>query len=299
MSAPELLATAVRELAFATDLGTVTSIVRRAARRVSGADGVTFVLRDGSECYYVDEDAIAPLWKGRRFRMAECISGWVIRHGRAVAIPDVYQDDRIPHDAYRPTFVKALAMVPVRPQDPVAAIGAYWAREHLASEEELAAMRVLADASSTALAAIDSTQRLARRRRARDRPRRPAGRRGDRRGPSCGRVRATAGCRAARPGPRRRRLPSALRPERPVPASVQTPATSGRGTRCGSRRTGEEVRRRGGRRPCGRRRPPPAVLRAAPRRRGAAPSAVGAFLDVTQRNRAQQALPPRRSSCTS
>ncbi len=163
MSAPELLAIAVRELALARDLGTLTSIVRREARRVSGADGVTFVVRDGGFCNYVDEEAISPLWKGRRFPIDECISGWVIRHGEAVAIPDIYRDDRVPHDAYRPTFVKSLAIVPVRPEDPVAAIGAYWAREHLASDDELSALRVLADASSTALAAIDGARRLARR----------------------------------------------------------------------------------------------------------------------------------------
>ena len=84
MSTPELLATAVRELALARDLATVISIVRREARRVSGADGVTFVLRDGAYCHYVDEDAIAPLWKGRRFPMSECISGWVRPEYRAV-----------------------------------------------------------------------------------------------------------------------------------------------------------------------------------------------------------------------
>jgi hypothetical protein len=60
------------------------------------ADGVTFLLRDGAYCRYVDEDAIAPLWKGQRFPMSECISGWVIRHGHSVAIPDTYRDDRIP-----------------------------------------------------------------------------------------------------------------------------------------------------------------------------------------------------------
>jgi PAS domain S-box-containing protein len=163
MSAPELLASAVRELALARDLATLTSIVRREARRVTSADGVTFVLRDGGFCHYVDEDAIAPLWKGRRFPMDECISGWVLRHGETVVIPDIYRDDRVPHDAYRCTFVKSLAMVPVRPEAPVATIGAYWAREHLAGDDELGALRVLADASSTALAAIDSMQRLARR----------------------------------------------------------------------------------------------------------------------------------------
>ena len=45
-------------------------------------------------------------------------------------------DPRIPHDAYRPTFVKSPAMVPVGP--PVAAIGCYWARRHHASAEDVA-----------------------------------------------------------------------------------------------------------------------------------------------------------------
>jgi hypothetical protein len=49
--------------------------------------------------------------------------------GRSVAIRNIYDDDRIPPDAYRATFVKSLAMVPVRKEDPIAAMGAYWADE--------------------------------------------------------------------------------------------------------------------------------------------------------------------------
>ena len=40
-----------------------------------------------------------------------------------------------PLDAYRPTFVKSLVMTPVRLEDPVAAIGAYWATAHPPSPE--------------------------------------------------------------------------------------------------------------------------------------------------------------------
>lgn len=40
-----------------------------------GADGATFVQRDGEFCYYADESAIKPLWKGSRFLLTECISG--------------------------------------------------------------------------------------------------------------------------------------------------------------------------------------------------------------------------------
>src|SRR5262249_27351111 len=58
----------------------VMEIVRSAARELTGADGATFVLREGDLCYYADEDAIAPLWKGRRFPASACISGWTMLH---------------------------------------------------------------------------------------------------------------------------------------------------------------------------------------------------------------------------
>jgi signal transduction histidine kinase/ActR/RegA family two-component response regulator len=147
----DALLTAVTELSFARDLPSITATVRRAARHLTGADGVTFVLRDGDDCYYADEDAIAPLWKGRRFPMSACISGWVMRHRGSVAIDDIYQDPRIPHDAYRPTFVKSLLMVPVRIEDPIAAIGAYWARTHAPTDAQRNVLETLARAASLAL----------------------------------------------------------------------------------------------------------------------------------------------------
>jgi two-component system CheB/CheR fusion protein len=145
------LLTAVSDLSSAHELPSITRIVRVAARALTGADGVTFVLKEQGHCFYADEDAISPLWKGRRFPLQTCISGWVMRHRTAVAIRDIYQDDRIPHDAYRPTFVKSMLMVPVRAEDPVAAIGAYWASEHLATEGELRTLASLARAASLAL----------------------------------------------------------------------------------------------------------------------------------------------------
>ena len=77
------------------------------------ADGVTFVLRDYSNCHYVEEDAISPLWKGQRFPMTSCISGWAMMNNKTAVIPDIFADDRIPHEVYRKTFVKSLVMAPV------------------------------------------------------------------------------------------------------------------------------------------------------------------------------------------
>ena len=149
------LLSVIGQLSFARDLGTVMSTVRRAARRITGADGATFILRDGDQCYYAEEDAIAPLWKGRRFPMSACISGWVMLNRTPAVIEDIYADPRIPADAYRPTFVRSLAMVPVRAADPLAAIGAYWATRRRPTEIEVSVLQRLADATALALANVE------------------------------------------------------------------------------------------------------------------------------------------------
>jgi len=153
-AAPDPLLTLVEtieDLSAARTIDQVAAVVRSAARRITGADGVAFVLRDEGKCFYLDEDAIGPLWKGRRFDMAECISGWCMLNSQTVVIRDIYQDERIPHDAYRPTFVKSLVMTPVRPRDPIAAIGAYWAHERDPSADEIAKLEIMARATATAL----------------------------------------------------------------------------------------------------------------------------------------------------
>jgi signal transduction histidine kinase len=72
-------------------------------------------------------------------------------HGEPAVVPDVYQDDRFPHEPYRATFVKSLAMVPVGAPDAVAALGAYWASQHHATPRELEVLTAIADAMGLAL----------------------------------------------------------------------------------------------------------------------------------------------------
>ncbi|WP_247201041.1 sensor domain-containing diguanylate cyclase [Ancylobacter koreensis] len=148
----DLLVAAVQELSLARDLAEIQRIVRTTARALTGSDGTTFVLNDGGlYCYYADEDAIAPLWKGLKFPQETCISGWVMRNRQAVIVPDIYADPRIPHDAYRPTFVKSLTMVPIRTLDPIGAIGAYWADTHVPTSADLQLLQALADSTSVAM----------------------------------------------------------------------------------------------------------------------------------------------------
>ncbi len=141
----------VQELSLARDLASIMRIVRTAARQITGADGATFVLRDGDKCFYAEEDAISPLWKGQRFPMSRCISGWVMLNRRSVMIEDIYADPRIPAEAYRPTFVKSLAMVPIRPESPIGAIGIYWAKTYQPHTQELSLLEALANTTSVAM----------------------------------------------------------------------------------------------------------------------------------------------------
>jgi signal transduction histidine kinase/DNA-binding NarL/FixJ family response regulator len=154
---------AVTQLSMARDLATVQDIVRHAARAINGADGATFVLRDGHECYYADEDAIAPLWKGQRFPLSACISGWAMINRRTAVVPDINADARIPPDAYRATFVKSLVVAPIRSDAPIGAIGNYWATHHVPTAAEVQFIQALADSTAIALENVELYQQLERR----------------------------------------------------------------------------------------------------------------------------------------
>ncbi|MFB9314621.1 sensor histidine kinase [Nocardioides plantarum] len=150
-STARVLIETVERLSTATSLERVTQVVTEAVRRALGCDGATFVLRDDDSCHYVDEHAISPLWKGGRFPLTACVSGWAMLNRQAVVIPDIYADDRIPHDAYRPTFVHSLVMAPIRSADPIGALGAYWAEHHDADAEEVRLLGIIANSAAVAL----------------------------------------------------------------------------------------------------------------------------------------------------
>ncbi|QMS92023.1 response regulator [Nostoc edaphicum CCNP1411] len=150
----------VKDLASVRTIEEIIEIVRLAARDLTNADGVTFVLRDGECCHYVDENAIGPLWKGMRFPLKSCISGWAMLNKQAAVIEDIYQDARIPIDAYKVTFVKSLVMVPIRVADPLGAIGAYWSTTHRATLEEIELLEILTDTTAVAIANVQLFQKL-------------------------------------------------------------------------------------------------------------------------------------------
>ena len=156
----QLLVIAIQELSIAPDMKSIMATVRTSARQLVNASGSTFVLRDGDKCFYADEDAILPLWKGQRFPMSACVSGWAMENKQSVIIEDIYKDSRIPIAAYQQTFVKSLTMVPIRNNDPLGAIGAYWSDNYTPTPIEVQLLQTLADATARAVENVQFVENL-------------------------------------------------------------------------------------------------------------------------------------------
>jgi two-component sensor histidine kinase len=146
----ELLAT-VENLARAGTSEDIVELIRVSARRLVGCDGIALIIRDGNLCHYVEEDTVGPLWKGRKFVMSECISGWAMLNDETVVISDIAKDPRIPVHLYSGTFVRSLVMAPVGVERPVGALGAYWSQVYQPSGYEIETIETLARATATAL----------------------------------------------------------------------------------------------------------------------------------------------------
>jgi response regulator RpfG family c-di-GMP phosphodiesterase len=160
-TSPDCMEDLILRMSMARGLDELMSVVRRSARGLIGADGITFVLRDGGNCYYADEDAIGPLWKGQRFPIEACVSGWAMRHAEVVVIDNIYEDSRIPIEAYSPTFVRSLVMVPVRGEDPVGAIGAYWAKAGRPPQDSIERLQRIANTAAVAMTNVALINSLA------------------------------------------------------------------------------------------------------------------------------------------
>lgn len=148
------LTRAIDSIVRARDIDQVVEAIRDNARALISCDGIAVIRKDGTSSHYIEEDAIGPLWKGQKFPMSACISGWSMINRQTVCISDIDEDPRIPQELYSDTFVKAVAMAPVRKADPIGAIGAYWSRVHRPTEDEVVILEALANAASTAIETV-------------------------------------------------------------------------------------------------------------------------------------------------
>lgn len=145
------LVRAIDRLAVARSIADVVSILRETARDIVGSDGIAVVLREGESCFYAAEDAIEPLWCGRRFPLTACISGWAMLNDRTAVVPDIELDARLPVEAYRATSMRSLVMVPIGSPEPMAALGAYWCASVIPDDGTVCRIETLARQAAAAL----------------------------------------------------------------------------------------------------------------------------------------------------
>lgn len=149
------LVAVIKELSTAHTEPEVYKIVASAARILANANGSAFVKKDGDFCSYVEEDSREPLWKGGRFPLTNCITGWVMLNKEPAFIEDIYKDTRIPLELYKPTYIRSLAAIPIFSDNPKAALCSYWDKNYSPTSNEVQLLQTLADAAAISLQNID------------------------------------------------------------------------------------------------------------------------------------------------
>jgi GAF domain-containing protein len=134
----------------ANDKEAILEMVRTNGRQICKSDGITFVFKKDDHCFYAEEDAIGPLWKGQTFPCNLCISGWAMRTGEVTVVEDVFSDPRILPEFYAPTFVKSLIMAPVGGRN-FAAMGAYWKDQRQFTAMEITTVKIFSTVVGAAL----------------------------------------------------------------------------------------------------------------------------------------------------
>ncbi|MCJ2071635.1 GAF domain-containing protein [Methylobacterium sp. J-030] len=146
-----------RRLEASHSLDEIVTILRDTARQIAGSDSIAVVLREGDCCHYVAEDAIGYLWRGKRFPLDTCISGWAMLNNQTAIVPDIEADPRLPAAAYHHTSMRSLVMVPIGSPEPVAALGAYWCSFVTIDPGTVYRLEALAESAGTALARIQGS----------------------------------------------------------------------------------------------------------------------------------------------
>lgn len=141
----------VQELSLARDMQQIIDVVRRAARRLTRADGAAFVMREGEHAHYIAESASAPPWSGRRAPLNECISGWAIEEGRPIMIADLAKEAHAAVERFRAMPIRSVAAIPIRSADPLGAICVYWKELHKCTAHELMLLEALANTTAVAI----------------------------------------------------------------------------------------------------------------------------------------------------
>lgn len=82
----DILTGVVKKISLCRTESELISVIATAARELCNADGATFVLKEDNNCYYIEENAISPLWKGKKFPLESCVSGIAMTQKEVVCL---------------------------------------------------------------------------------------------------------------------------------------------------------------------------------------------------------------------
>jgi len=164
----------------------VMALACRAACSLIGANGASFILRDGPFFHHAERSGIAPAWQGVRFAPDEAPAGKVLAEGAPCFIPDSHADENA--TLYRPAGIGSLMIIPLPAQAMEAAdamrarpsavsgmgtppgsasvnrsaggIEIYWAQKHEPQADEIHVVELLAATAAKALARYAEASRL-------------------------------------------------------------------------------------------------------------------------------------------
>jgi diguanylate cyclase (GGDEF)-like protein/PAS domain S-box-containing protein len=146
----------VQDLSLARNAARIVEIIQKAGKSLLRADAAFLLLRNAAHWYYADDANVAAPGAQEGRSAGSFLAGLVMASGEKLSVADLGADARIPAALTSALRMKSALVVPIRPSDPVGAIGVYWAQRHLPGDDELRLLQALAEAAACACEAVDA-----------------------------------------------------------------------------------------------------------------------------------------------
>ena len=147
-----LISGLLSDLSGCNSIGEIAALLCDQGRKAVAADGVAFVLFEEGHANYIEESSVDIFLKGMRPPLDDCICGWCQRMNQTALVNDIHHDDRINPADFENSFVKSLAMIPIRSEDrPIGSVGFYFSEAGDFPDQRTPVMECLAAAATFAM----------------------------------------------------------------------------------------------------------------------------------------------------
>jgi GAF domain-containing protein len=142
---------AVEAICSATGLEQLMASTLAGARRLTGADGVTLIWQSDNHCWCLDDDTTSTP-HARRTRRADAVAAWLTRARMPAIVSDITNDAVSLRDSCLPPSARSLVIVPVRAEEPVGTLVAWWRNARTLPATHVQMLELLAEAMRLGIA---------------------------------------------------------------------------------------------------------------------------------------------------